>query len=83
MYFEELKLGMAVDLAPVVIEKEPMMEFARGAYKVKQAGTIFLTANPFETVLHPEADTHNFICPDVDESLFYRHLAKPAQTRAD
>jgi len=29
MYFEELKLGMAVDLAPVVIEKEPMMEFAR------------------------------------------------------
>lgn len=61
----------------------PMMEFARGAYKVKQAGTIYLTANPFETVLHPDADTHNFICPDVNESLFYRHLAKPAQTRAD
>jgi len=61
----------------------PLMEFARGAYKVKQAGTIFLTANPFETVLHPEADTHNFICQDVDTSFFYRHLAKPAQNGAD
>ena len=29
MYFEELNLGMAVDIAPVVIEKEAMMDFAR------------------------------------------------------
>ena len=61
----------------------PLMEFVRGAYKVKQAGTIFLTANPFETVLHPEADTHNFICSDVNDALFYRYLAKPAHQSAD
>lgn len=61
----------------------PAMEFIRGAYKVKQARTIFLTANPFKTVLHPDADTHNFICPDVNASLFYRYLAKPAQSSAD
>lgn len=61
----------------------PLMEFVRGAYKVKQAGTIFLTANPFKTVLHPDADTHNFICQDVDTAFFYRYLAKPAQNRAD
>lgn len=29
MYFEELKLGMAVDTAPTVIEKEKMMAFAK------------------------------------------------------
>ena len=29
MYFEELKLGMTVETAPTVIEKEKMMAFAR------------------------------------------------------
>jgi acyl dehydratase len=29
MYFDELKLGMTVDIAPTVIEKEKMMAFAR------------------------------------------------------
>ncbi|MBR5287902.1 MAG: hypothetical protein IKU34_04835 [Clostridia bacterium] len=61
----------------------PMMEFVRGAYKVKKAGTIFLTANPFKTVLHPEADTYNFICEDVADAVFYRYLAKPDVSGAD
>lgn len=29
MFFDELKLGMAVDIAPAVIEKEKMIAFAR------------------------------------------------------
>ena len=29
MYFDDLKIGMTVDIAPVVIEKEKMIEFAR------------------------------------------------------
>ena len=29
MYFEDLKLGMTVDIAPTRIEKEKMMDFAR------------------------------------------------------
>ena len=29
MYFEELKIGMVVETAPAVIEKEKMMDFAR------------------------------------------------------
>ena len=29
MYFDELKIGMAVDTAPAVIEKEKMMAYAR------------------------------------------------------
>ena len=29
MYFDELKIGMSVDISPAVIEKEKMMAFAR------------------------------------------------------
>ncbi len=29
MYFEDIQLGMAVDIAPAVIEKEKMLDFAR------------------------------------------------------
>ena len=29
MYFDELNVGMSVDIAPVVIEKEAMLDFAR------------------------------------------------------
>ena len=54
----------------------PLEEFRRGVYKVREAGTIFLTADPFGTVLHPDADTDNFICRDVENHLFYRYLAK-------
>lgn len=29
MYFDELKIGMTVKIAPAIIEKEKMMAFAR------------------------------------------------------
>lgn len=29
MYFDDIEMGMTLDIAPVVIEKEKMMEFAR------------------------------------------------------
>ena len=29
MYFDEIRLGMSVETAPTVIEKEKMMAFAR------------------------------------------------------
>lgn len=54
----------------------PLMEFARGAYKVKTAGTNFMYADPYKTVLHEDADTFNFICDDVHASFFYRYLAR-------
>ena len=54
----------------------PLLEFERGVYKVKTAGTIFLTADPFGTVLHEDANTYNFICSDVSRSAFYRYLAR-------
>lgn len=54
----------------------PLMEFERGIYKVREAGTIFLSADPFGTVLHPDADTDNFICRDVYSAPFYRYVAR-------
>ena len=54
----------------------PLEEFRRGIYKAREAGTIFLTADPFGTVLHPDADTDNFICRDVGAHAFYRYLAR-------
>ena len=29
MYFEDIELGMTVEIAPTLIEKEKMMDFAR------------------------------------------------------
>ena len=29
MYFDDVKMGMTVDIPPAVIEKEKMMDFAR------------------------------------------------------
>ena len=29
MYFDDIKIGMAVDISPAVIEKEKMLDFAR------------------------------------------------------
>ncbi|MDO5377531.1 MAG: hypothetical protein Q4G52_04270 [Clostridia bacterium] len=54
----------------------PLLEFERGAYKVKLAGTNFMYSDPYKTVLCEDADTFNFICEDVDSSFFYRHLAR-------
>ena len=58
----------------------PMLEFERGAYKVKMAGTNFMYSDPYKTVLHPDADTFNFICDDVSSSLFYRYFARKGPT---
>ena len=54
----------------------PLLEFERGAYKVRLAGTCFMVSDPYKTVLCEDADTFNFICEDVSTSFFYRTLAR-------
>lgn len=54
----------------------PLLEFERGAYKVKLAGTPFMYSDPYKTVLCEDADTFNFICKDTGASFFYRHIAR-------
>lgn len=73
---QSLPAAAVVALILLIGSVTPLTEFARGVYKVKTAGTIFLTSDPYQTVLHEEADTFNFICEDVNEAFFYRHLAR-------
>ena len=54
----------------------PLLEFERGVYKVKLAGTNFMYSDPYKTVLCEDADTFNFICEDMDSSFFFRYLAR-------
>ncbi|MBQ8095002.1 MAG: hypothetical protein IJ242_15730 [Clostridia bacterium] len=56
----------------------PLLEFERGAYNIKMHGFERRFADPFGTVLHPDADTANFICRDTTSSFFYQHLARNA-----
>ena len=54
----------------------PMLEFERGAYKVMLAGANFMYSDPYGTVMHPDADTYNFVCMDVHDAPFYRFIAR-------
>ena len=76
---KRLRFPAAVLLALLLIGcQTPLQEFERGAYRVKQAGTNRIFSDPFGTVLHPDADTDNFICRNTGQSLFYRFLARDA-----
>ena len=54
----------------------PMLEFQRGAYKVIRLGMFRQYSDPYKTVLHPGADTENFICTDTKNSFFYQYVAR-------
>ncbi|MBP3655820.1 MAG: hypothetical protein J6K32_03905 [Clostridia bacterium] len=59
----------------------PVQEFKTGINMVRQAGTNFMFADSFKTVLHPDAHTFNFICDDVNSSVFYRYFARKGAAR--
>ena len=54
MYFEELKVGASVELAPAVIEKEKMLAFAREYDDVPiHTDEEYAKSTPFGTLLAP------------------------------
>ena len=54
MYFEELKIGMAVETAPAVIEKEKMMDFARTYDNIPlHTDEEYAKASPFGKLIAP------------------------------
>ncbi len=75
-----LPVRLLVVLVLLVGSITPMKEFERGAYRVMKAGTFRMFSDPFKTVLHPQADTANFICEDTGQELFYQLLARPRDT---
>ncbi len=54
MYFEDLKLGMTVEIAPTVIEKEKMMAFARDYDNIPlHTDEEYAKASPFGQLIAP------------------------------
>ena len=54
MYFEDLKLGMAVQIAPAFIEKEKMMDFARVYDPIPlHTDEEYAKASPFGALIAP------------------------------
>jgi len=55
MYFDELKVGMSAQLAPVTIEKEKMMDFARTYDNIPlHTDEAYANASPFGGLIAPE-----------------------------
>ena len=54
MFFEDLKLGMTVEIAPTVIEKEKMMAFARTYDPIPlHTDEAYAAASPFGKLIAP------------------------------
>jgi len=54
MYFNELKLGMSVEIAPAVIEKQKMMDFAHAYDNIPlHTDEAYAKASPFGALIAP------------------------------
>ena len=54
MYFEELKVGMTVQIPPALIEKEQMMDFARTYDNIPlHTDECYAKASPFGALIAP------------------------------
>ena len=54
MYFDDLKVGMAVEIAPAVIEKEKMLDFARNYDPIPlHTDEAYAAASPFGALIAP------------------------------
>ena len=54
MYFDDLKVGMTVQIAPAVIEKEKLMDFARNYDPIPlHTDEVYAAASPFGALIAP------------------------------
>ena len=54
MYFDDLKVGMSVQIAPAVIEKEKMIDFARNYDPIRlHTDEAYAAASPFGALIAP------------------------------
>lgn len=54
MYFEDLKIGMSVEIPPVIIEKDKMMDFARNYDNIPlHTDEEYAKASPFGQLIAP------------------------------
>ena len=72
MYFDELKVGMAVEISPTIIEKEKMMDFAR-IYDPLPLHTdeAYAKASPFGALIAPGVMSFMSVWAKYLESDFF------------
>ena len=72
MYFDELKLGMTVETAPAVIEKEKMMAFARDYDNIPlHTDEEYAKTTPFGTLIAPGVMSFMSVWAKYLESDFF------------
>ena len=55
----------------------PMTEFKRGIDEYVENGYHPVIRDYYKTIIHEEAQTENYVCTDIENSLFFTYLAKP------
>ena len=54
MYFDDLEIGMSIEISPAVIEKEKMLAFARAYYNIPlHTDEAYAKASPFKQLIAP------------------------------
>lgn len=72
MYFDELKLGMSVEIAPVVIKKEKMVDFARDYDNIPlHTDEEYAKASPFGQLIAPGVMSFMSVWSGYLEVSFY------------
>ena len=72
MYFDELNLGMAVEISPTIIEKEKMMDFARIYDPIPlHTDEAYAKASPFGALIAPGVMSFMSVWAKYLESDFF------------
>ena len=85
MYFDELKVGMKVEISPTIIEKEKMMDFAR-IYDPLPLHTdeAYAKASPFGALIAPGVMSFMSVWAKYLESDFFgQHLLAGKSTKIE
>lgn len=85
MYFDDLKLGMTVQIAPAVIEKEKMMDFAREYDHIPlHLDEEYAKASPFGALIAPGVMSFMSVWSQyLDQDLFGRELLAGKSTKIE
>ena len=85
MYFEDIKTGMSVDIAPAVIEKEKMLDFAREYdHAPLHTDEEYARNTPFKRIIAP--GVMSFMCvwsKYLDVSFFGEELIAGLSTKIE
>ena len=80
MYFEDLKVGMTVQIAPAVIEKQRMLEFARTYDHIPlHTDEVYAKASPFGQLIAPGVMSFMSVWARYLEVDFFRQRAAGRQ----